>query len=260
MTEPLVQIEDRGRVRILTLNRPDALNSFNEALYEASINAIDDAASAAGIAVLVITGNGRGFSSGADLVEMAGRNTGAVSGPSNFPAFADRLTTFPKPLICAVNGMAIGIGATMLAFADLVFMSTAARVRCPFTRLGLMPEAASSFTFPWIMGRQNAAWALMSSEWLSAEECVQMGLAFKATEPDQLMAVTMQHAEILANKPISSLIESKQAIVAPYLEQFAAARARENAGFGRLMGTPANVEALTAFAEKREPDFGSVND
>jgi enoyl-CoA hydratase/carnithine racemase len=106
------------------------------------------------------------------------RNQGDFqNGEHGFPGLVDQLVAFPKPLLCAVNGMALGIGGTMLAFADLVFMSTDARVRCPFTDLAVAPEAASSFTFPLLLGRQNATWALLSSEWLSAETCKEMGLA-----------------------------------------------------------------------------------
>jgi enoyl-CoA hydratase/carnithine racemase len=257
----MIHIDDHGRVRVLTLDRPEALNSFNDALYDAVADALIDASTAPGVAVVVITGKGRAFSTGADLGEMAARNSGQfVAGRHGFPGFVDQVIEFPKPLICAVNGMAIGIGATLLGLSDLVFMSSEARVRCPFTRLGVVPEAASSFTFPALLGRQNSMWALLSSEWLSAAECLQMGLVFKVCEPDELMAETMRHANVLASKPISSLIASKAIVMAPMFEQLAAARQRENGGFANLMGGPANIEALTAFAQKREPDFGSVND
>jgi enoyl-CoA hydratase/carnithine racemase len=257
----MIRIEDRGRVRVITLDRPEALNSFNDALYDAAADALNQAATAPGIAVVVITGQGRAFSTGADLVEMAARNAGTFEGGRiGFPGFVDAVIGFPKPVMCAVNGMAIGIGATMLALVDMVFMSTDAKVRCPFTRLGVVPEAGSSVTFPTLLGRQNATWALLSSEWLGAEECVRMGLAFKACAPDDLMPETMRHAEVLAAKPISSLVESKRVIMAPVFAGFAEARERENGGFAKLMGGPANIEALTAFAQKREPDFGAVND
>ena len=154
-----------------------------------------------------------------------------------------------------MNGVGLGIGATMLGLADLVFMSTEARLKCPFTSLAVAPEAASSVTFPLLLGRYNATWALMSSEWLSAEECHQMGLAWKLCPPAQLLETTLAHARILAAKPISSLIETKQAIVAPVREEIAAARLRENDAYRRLLGAPANLEALRAFAEKLRPRF-----
>jgi enoyl-CoA hydratase/carnithine racemase len=209
----------------------------------------------------VFTGEAGAFTAGADLVELAQRNTGTlVNGRHGFPGFIDALIDFPKPVLCAVNGLAIGIGATMLGLSDLVFMSTDARVRCPFTRLGVAPEAASSASFPRLMGRQNAAWALLSSEWLSAEECHAMGLAFAVCAPEELMAETMRHAAILASKPINSLVETKRTIVEPLKAELAAARQRENEAFMHLLNKPANIEALTAFAERRDPDFTTVDD
>ncbi|MEI7618311.1 MAG: enoyl-CoA hydratase-related protein [Actinomycetota bacterium] len=257
----MIHITDHGRVRVLTLDRPEARNAFNEALYDAATDALIDAGADNAVAVVVITGTGQSFSSGADLTEMAQRNSGDfTNGRHGFPGFVDHLIDFPKPLFCAVNGLALGIGATMLALSDLVFISSDARVRCPFTRLGVAPEAASSVSFPRLLGRQNATWALMSSEWLSAAECVQMGLAWRECAPEELMAETMRHAQVLASKPINSLVETKRTIVEPMRAEFAAARQREDAAFGVLLGGPANIESLIAFAERREPDFSAIDD
>ena len=90
----------------------------------------------------------------------------------------DALAGFPKPLICAVNGVGVGIGITILGYADLVLMSSTAKLKCPFTSLGVAPEAASSYLMPRLIGRQNAAWLLMSSEWITAEEALRMGLVW----------------------------------------------------------------------------------
>ena len=258
----MIRTQTDGRVRVLTLDRPDALNAFNEALYDATTEALLAAAADPAVAVLVITGEGRAFSAGTDLLEMAqrGSNPDFQPGVHGFPGMVDALIDFPKPLFCAVNGLALGIGATMLALADLVVMSSTARVKCPFSSLGVVPEAASSFTFPQLLGRQNATWALLSSEWLSAEECQQMGLAFRVCAPEELLDVTMRHAQVLAAKPISSLVESKRIVVEPIRASIRDARKREDAGFAKLLGGPANQEALRAFAERREPDFATIGD
>ena len=256
----MIRIDDDARVRLLTLDRPDKLNAFNDALYNAAAEALIAAAADPGVAVVVITGNGRAFSTGTDVTEMAELTTGESSGESHgFPGFVDQLVAFPKPLLCAVNGLALGIGATMLGFADLVLMSTEARIRCPFTDLAVAPEAASSFTFPLLLGRQDAAWALMSSAWFTAEECLDMGLAWKVCAPDDLLDETMARAKVLAAKPIASLIETKRTISAGLCEGLAAARAREDQAFVRLLGAPANIEAFTALAERRPPDFATVD-
>lgn len=243
-------IADENRVRTLTLNRPDALNAFNEALYDAAADALSEAARDPEVAVVVITGNGRAFSAGQDLTDMAARISdpdGFVAGRHGFPGLIDALTAFPKPLICAVNGLGLGIGATILGFADLAFMSTAAKLKCPFTSLGVAPEAASSYLLPRLLGRQNAAWLLMSSEWVDAAEAVQMGLVWKVCEPEDLLAETRRRAELLASRPISSLIAVKQTIMEPTRRAIAEARSREDAYFAELMGAQANADALAEF-------------
>ena len=246
-------IADENRVRTLTLNRPDALNAFNEALYDATAEALGAAADDPEIAVVVITGAGRAFSAGQDLTEMQARITDPAFAPGKhgFPGLIDALGRFPKPLICAVNGVGLGIGATILGYADLAFMSSTARLKCPFTSLGVAPEAASSYLLPALIGRQNAAWLLMSSEWVDAAESLRMGLVWKVCDPDDLTPEVRRHAEILASKPIPSLVAVKQTMTEPGRADVAAATARENAFFAELMGAQANAEALAEFNRGR---------
>ena len=245
---------DENRVRTLTLNRPEALNAFDEALYDATADALAAAADDPEVAVVVITGAGRAFSAGQDLTDMQARITdpgGFVPGRHGFPGLIDALSAFSKPLICAVNGLGLGIGTTILGFADLAFMSTAARLKCPFTSLGVAPEAASSYLLPALMGRQNAAWLLMSSEWVDAAEALRMGLVWKVCEPDDLLAETHRHAEVLAARPISSLMAVRQTMMEPIRAGIVAARAREDAYFAELMGAQANADALAEFHRGR---------
>lgn len=251
----ILEIDDEDRVRTLTLNRPEALNAFNEALYEATTDALRDAADDPQVAVVLLTGRGRAFSAGTDLFEMEKRiaDPGFAGGGSGFIAMIDSLAAFPKPLICAVNGVGVGIGATILGYADLAFMSTAARLRCPFTSLGVAPEAASSYLLPRLVGRQNAAWLLMSSEWVSAAEALEMGLVWKVCEPDELIGQARRHAAILASRPIPSLIAVKTTMTAPLRREISAARERENACFADLMGAQSNAAALSAFKGSRQP-------
>ena len=255
----MLRIETADRVRLLTFDRPEVLNAFGEALYDTTTDALIEAADDPGVAVVVMTGNGRAYSSGADLFEMSARaGKDFALGRHGFRGFIAELTDFPKPLLMAVNGLAVGIGATMLGYADLAFMAESARLRCPFTNLGLAPEAASSALFPLLAGRQRASWVLLSSEWLSAEECRDAGIVWKVVPDDELLETTLTHARRLARQPISALIATKQTIVEPYKEPIVAARKREDAAYATLLHGPANREALQAFAEKREPDFSSL--
>lgn len=250
-------IADSDRVRTLTLDRPEALNSFNEALYDALADALINAAADPTVAVVLLTGNGRAFSAGTDLREMALINTDPSfqRGKHGFRGLLEALVEFPKPLVCAVNGIGLGIGATVLGFADLSFMASTAKIKCPFTDLGVAPEAASSVLLPALIGRQNAAWVLMSSEWIDAAQAKEMGLVWRVCEPDELLAEARRHAEVLAAKPISSLVAVKWTMMEPLRSEIAAARERENEAFRGLMGKPANAEALAAFADGRAADF-----
>jgi enoyl-CoA hydratase/carnithine racemase len=262
----MLRTEDHGRVRLLTFDRPDALNAFNDGLYRAAGDALDAAASDAAVAVVVLTGAGRAFSAGQDLFEMAhlGRSLVDAKAPDGdaardlppaFPAFVDTLSTFPKPLIAAVNGVGVGIGFTMLAHCDLVLIARGARLRTPFTALGVAPEAASSYLFPVRMGWQRAAWVLLSSQWVDAETAVELGIAWRVCDPASLIEETLDAAATLAAMPIVSLVATKRAMLDAQIPAVQRARALENAAFADLLGGPANREALQAFAERREPDF-----
>ncbi|OBB70825.1 enoyl-CoA hydratase/isomerase family protein [Mycobacterium sp. 852014-52144_SCH5372336] len=254
MAETTLRIADDNRIRTLTLNRPDVLNAFNEELYLATATALRDAAADDEVAVVLLTGEGRAFSAGNDLNEMQRRITDPAFNEqgSHFTTMIDALADFPKPLICAINGVGVGIGATILGYADLVFMSADARLKTPFTSLGVAPEAASSYLLPRLIGRQNAAWLLMSSEWVDAAEAHRMGLAWKVCPPEELLAEARRHAEVLASRPIASLMAVKQTMTAPTREGIDAATARENEHFAVLMGAAANASALADFTGKRD--------
>ena len=270
----MLRIDDHDRVRLITLDRPDALNAFNAALYDAGRDALLAAAVDDAVAAVVITGEGRAFSAGQDLLEMAelaSKHGLGGSGDdesdaepggdaSGFSGFLDALQSFPKPLIAAVNGLGLGIGFTMLAHCDLVFIAEGARLKTPFTSLGVSPEAASSYLFPLRMGWQRAAKILFTSDWISAEEAVEVGIALQVCAPDALLPETLELAARIARMPISSLVTTKRVMLDAQLPHVREARAREEAAFVTVMGGPANIEALTAFAEKRDPDFASVDD
>jgi enoyl-CoA hydratase/carnithine racemase len=257
-TNDSVRVEDHGRVRLLTIDRPDALNAMNNTVFAGIGDALAAARTAEATAVVVITGTGRAFSAGQDLAEMqAGL---AVDGEHQFPRMLEQLTSFNKPLIAAVNGLAIGIGMTMLAHCDLVFMAADARLKTPFPQLGLAPEAGSSYTFIQRMGWQNAAYTLMSGRWFSAAQYHEMGLAWRVTEPEDLLPEAMTVAEELAANPIPSLIATKELLLGSSGRPTDAwaAHEREIAAYGHLLGAAANQEAVAAFIEKREPDFTRI--
>jgi enoyl-CoA hydratase/carnithine racemase len=258
----ILEVTDDARVRVLTLNRPEALNSFNDELYHLAGYALEEAEASNDVACVVITGTGRGFSAGQDLGEMGrlsaeGTHDFGDAGPG-FPHFLDTLAAFGKPIIAAVNGIGVGIGMTMLLHVDIAYISTTARLRAPFVPLGVVPEAAGSLLMPVVMGNQRAALKLYTGEWITADEAVEYGLALRAVEPDQLMTETMDLARRIAKMPVASLSATKRVVVEGRIDAVRAARAREDRAFTGMIGKPANMEAITAFLEKREPDFSRL--
>ncbi|MEM9745561.1 MAG: enoyl-CoA hydratase/isomerase family protein [Actinomycetota bacterium] len=249
--------ETRGRVRIVTLDRPESLNAFNAELFDDLADAFLDATVDDDVRVLVLTGAGRAFSAGADLTQMGDSTATPRHG---FPGLLDAIVDFPKPFVLAINGVGVGIGATIAGLADLTFMAEDARLRCPFAALGLTAEAASTYTFPRLLGPQRAMWFLMSSEWMEAEQCVEAGLALEVCEPGALLDRTLERASALAELPPASLAATKRLVVGSQREQLRAAIRAENEELDRLLGGPANREAIAAFREKRSPDFSAVDE
>lgn len=254
---------DHGRVRVISINRPGALNAMNNPVFSGIRDALRAVEESDDIAVAVLTGTGRAFSAGQDLGEMQAstnaRENGDTAEVHQFPSMLMKLTEFRKPLIAAVNGIGVGIGMTIVAHCDLAFMSTDAKLRTPFPQLGVAPEAGSSHTFIERMGWQNAAYTLMSGRWFSAEECLEMGLVWRISQPESLMDDTLAVAQELAANPIPSLVETKQLLLASGRTTGAReAHKREIAAFARLLGAPANTEAVAAFMEKREPNFAGI--
>lgn len=249
----MLNIVDRERVRTLVLDRPEALNAFDAAQYDAVAEALLAAGADDGCRVAVLTGAGRAFSAGADVAEMAGGGSPATHG---FRGMVRVVSEFPKPLVLAVNGLGVGLGATLAGLADFVFMAESARLRCPFSELGLVAEAGSTATFPALMGRQRAMWFLMAAEWMSAAECKAAGLALDVFPDAQFAEQVQRKAAHLAALPGASLAAAKALIVDG--ERLQRAIDAENAALEQLFGGPANREALAAFLAKRRPDFSAL--
>ena len=246
-------ITNQDRVRTIALNRPDALNAFNGQQYDELTEALLDAQADDDCRVVVLTGTGRAFSAGADL-------SGTTGAPPKhgFHGLLYTIVDFGKPLVLGINGLGVGIGATLCGVADFVFMAASARLRCPFSELGLVAEAGSTRTFPGLMGRQLAMWFLMAAEWMSAAECKAAGLVLDVLPDDGFMDAVQAKAAKLAALPPQSLAEAKRLIAGPDRERLKSVVDAENAALARLSGGAANREAVIAFREKRRPDFSSL--
>lgn len=260
----VVLVENTDRVRVITLNRPEKANAFNETLYLAAAGALRDAELDDSVSVVVFTGAGRAFSGGVDITEMTAAipDGGAPAAPpasnaeprsmaSGFDAFVNGLQTFPKPLVAAVNGAAVGIGFTMLLHCDLVLVSEKARLRAPFTRMGVAPEAGSSFLLPRRMGRQQAALALFTSEWIQPEQAVEHGLAVQVCPADRLIADAVDLATRIAEHPLPSLMATKRLIIEADDANIRHARELEGQEFAHLLRLPNARDRVVAQLDKQ---------
>jgi len=235
-------------VLLLTLNRPERKNAFDEILWRETRDALADAQSDDAVRAVIVTGAGDAFSAGQDLGQMAARPDDE---PPGFPSFMDRLVGFDKPLLAAVNGLGVGIGLTMLLHCDVVWMAENARPRAPFVPLGVVPEAASSYLLPLRVGQQAAAEILFTADWVDSARAVEIGLAARELAPEQLLPELGRLAARIAQHPIGSLRHTKRLVRACDADAIRAARAREDEAFRERIGSPENVAAIKAFFAKR---------
>src|SRR5215510_14411886 len=238
--EQLVLTADVGRVRVVTLHRPSAANAFNGELCAQLATVLQTAASDDAVSVAVITGAGPVFTGGIDLHQMTDRSeTDATTvGLAAFADFLAALSTFPKPILAAVNGAAVGIGVTMLFHVDLVLLAERARLRMPFTAMGVVPEAASTLRLPALVGRQRAAELMFTAEWVEAPRAVELGLARSVHRDDALLDDALTLATRIAEQPLPSLMATKRLLLAPEADAIVATVARENAAFSELLALP----------------------
>ena len=242
-----------NNVMTITLNRVDKKNSITSAMYAAMADALEAARADAGVRAVVIQGHESIFSAGNDIGDF-------LNGPVATPdapvfRFLRGISSFPKPLVAAVCGPAVGIGTTMLLHCDLVYAGDNAAFSLPFVNLGLCPEAASSFLVSQLMGYARAAEALLLGEPFMAESALELGLINRIVPPSEANALAQRQAQKLAAKPLSALVETKRLMKKNQASVVAERIAEEAVSFGRMLKEPAAREAFGAFMDKRKPDF-----
>jgi enoyl-CoA hydratase/carnithine racemase len=223
-----IRSQTRDKVRILTLDRPDKLNAFTAAGYQLLTGELERAATAPEVSACVLTGNGRAFSSGVDLTEMT-RPGGPEELRSSFDPLVAGLAAFPKPLFAAVNGLAIGFGATMLLHCDVVVVDELAQIRMPFVTLGTCAEAGSSWLLPQRVGMQRAMWMMMSASPLDAAAAVASGFALATAPTGQVLEDTLALAREVAAHQVAALIANKRLLRQGWAGEIDAAWQRERA-------------------------------
>ncbi|WP_038214506.1 enoyl-CoA hydratase [Xenophilus azovorans] len=254
MSDILVHTE--AGVMTLTFNRVDKKNSITSAMYAALADALAQAKDDAAVRVVLIQGDATIFSAGNDIGDFLNQPPAGQDSPVF--RFLRGIAQFPKPIVAAVCGPAVGIGTTLLFHCDLVYAGDNAAFSMPFVNLGLCPEAASSLLAPQMFGHHRAAEALLLGEPFMAEAALEVGLVNRVVPPTECNAVAQQQARKLAAKPLSALIETKRLMKGGQQAAVLARMDEEGASFGRMLREPAAREAFTAFMEKRKPDFSKV--
>ena len=239
-----LQVDDRDGVRLITWNRPEALNAMSMELWDGTRDALDGAATA-GVGCVVLTGTGRAFNVGQDLAEFG--HPGQADETRGLRGLMRALSEVEVPLVAAVNGMAVGFGATLLPWCEIVLVSPHARLKVPFLSLGVTTEAGSSASLPAVMGPQTASRFVLTGEWMSADEVVACGLAWKIVPADELVPAALELATTIAAQPREATRTTTRLLRAGRREAWLAAADREYAEMGRLAGSEENLAAIEAF-------------
>ena len=255
MTTDILTHTDDG-VMTITLNRLERKNSITSAMYGVMADALEQAQQEPAIRVAVLQGHETVFCAGNDIGDFLNKPPAGQDSPVF--RFLRAIATFPKPLVAAVCGPAVGVGTTMLFHCDLVYAGDNAAFSMPFVNLGLCPEAASSLLVPQMLGYHRAAEALLLGEPFMAESALEVGLVNRVVPPMEANGVARSIARKLAAKPPSSLAETKRLMKKNTQQQVLAQMADEGASFARMLGEPAAKEAFGAFMDKRKPNFSAL--
>jgi enoyl-CoA hydratase/carnithine racemase len=243
-----IRIAVADRVMTVTLDRPAKKNAITDAMYGAIAAALTEAAASDAIHAVLIAGEGEDFCAGNDIGMFVNANAGDIA-QSNVGAFLDTLSTFPKPLVAAVTGRAIGIGVTMLLHCDLVFVAADAQLATPFVDLGLVPEAASALLIPARIGHVRAFALFALGERLSGTRAAELGIANQAMPAGDVLAAARAAAVAVAAKPPSAVAATKQLM--RDAAAIAAALAADRAAFLRQLARPEAAAAFAAFAARK---------
>jgi enoyl-CoA hydratase/carnithine racemase len=250
----LIQLDESDRIRTITLNRPEKKNALTREMYDALSSAIKAANADHDVDVICITGAGDAFTAGNDLQDFVA-SPPPVSlevGPGGLFA---ALRSSEKPVIAAVNGMAVGIGTTMLLHCDLVYATSRARFKLPFAAIGLVPEGGSTKLLPELVGHRRASEALLFGDWIDASQAKAWGIVNDVFDDEaQLKAAVRERAERLARLP-SRLVRLTLAMLKTPSESLQHRMDEELGLLSQQINMPEAQEAFAAMREKRPADF-----
>jgi len=236
-----------GLVLTLSINRPEKMNALTRSMYSDLAKHLDDAAGDFGIRAVILTSEGDHFTAGNDIMDFM--NNPPTSDDSEVAKFLAALLNFPKPLLAAVTGNAIGVGTTMLLHCDVVIAGPSANFSMPFASLGLVPEAGSSFLFPQLVGYQRAARIFMTGESFAADDAVEMGMV--SAQDSDPKAAAMKIAQQIAGQPPQAIINTKALLKAKNHDAIAAIMKAEFEIFSVALQSEEAMDAFMKFMSKK---------
>ena len=243
-------------VGIVTINRPEAMNSFDSTLRRELASVLQRAADDASVRVVVLTGEGRSFSAGADLNASLGREKPVEEVlQTEYRPSLELINTMPKPVIGALNGSAAGIGLSVALACDLLLMADNAFMLSPFTTISLVPDGGLNWLLVSQLGYRRAFQLSVESERISADKCVELGLANRLAPADELVSDAIAWAKRIAERAPLSLAATKKAMRHAAAADWASTFDVEAAMQNDLMGSDDCAEGIAAFLEKRKPTF-----
>jgi 2-(1,2-epoxy-1,2-dihydrophenyl)acetyl-CoA isomerase len=255
----LVLVDRRDGYRVLTLNRPDRLNAFNEEMHAALQAALQEAASDPLCRALILTGAGRGFCAGQDLADRVFEPDRTPDLSSTIERFYNplvrKLRALPMPVVCAVNGVAAGAGANLAFACDIVIAARSAKFIQAFAKIGLVPDSGGTWFLPRLVGRARARALALLAEPVSAETAEAWGMIWKAVDDSALIDEAHRLASHFAVQPTVGLGLIKQALDASETNDLDRQLDLERDLQGEAGRTPDYREGVTAFFEKRQPKF-----
>ncbi|MDH3620664.1 MAG: enoyl-CoA hydratase-related protein [Gammaproteobacteria bacterium] len=250
----IIKYEQADGVAVITLHRPDAMNSFNTELRAAVVDAFAKAASDESVRAVVFTGEGRCFSAGADLKAGIDRDVEAIL-QAEYRPVQEAIASIPKPVIAAVPGSAAGIGLSMALQCDLLIMADNAFLLSPFTTISLVPDGGLNWLLVRQLGYRRAFQLSVESERIPADRCVELGLANKAVPAEELQNAAREWALALAKRAPLSLAATKKVMRLAADSDWSTAYDLEAKLQGQLLGSEDNEEGIQAFFDKRAPEF-----
>lgn len=245
-----IQVQENEGILEIACNRPERKNAFTAEMYAAFAESLRDASTKDSVKVVVLSGKGGNFSTGNDLHDFLQSPPTGEQDPVF--QFLRAIARFPKPIIAAVDGFAVGVGMTMLLHCDLVYATSSAKFQLPFTNLGLVPEAGSSYLLPLLMGHLKASELCLLGDAIDAQKALDLGVVNEVVAADQLLIHARAKAQIIAAKPSFAIQQTKALLKSTQESTLLEQMKKEESIFIQLLKSPECIDFIKGFFSRKK--------